>query len=254
MHPDDLLEQSQCDHFWVPSDVHVEDRPELYYRQCKRDVPVFNCAVRVQATDSKLPALVAEVDRAHGDVLSRFTVRDDSPTLLELLEGRGYRRGHTHRVCTIEVSSAGNLRSSFTTKAVDRRERLVDAIDVLCAAFETPNTSTEESLNADLSNCSEGGRVHRVVAYDAAGTPVASGAVTSFPALRFGLLWGGGTIPCARGKGAYRAILQARLDWAKQQGLHTLGLYAREETSYPIVLRNGFAASGRMTFYDRSAP
>lgn len=62
-------------------------------------------------------------------------------------------------------------------------------------------------------------------------------------------LWGGATLSRLRGRGAYRAVLQARLAAAREQGA-TLGLVkGRVETSAPILLRLGFEPHGEERAY-----
>lgn len=78
------------------------------------------------------------------------------------------------------------------------------------------------------------------VAY-AHGRAVAS-ARAEFPAGRsFAGLWGGGTVPEYRGRGIYRALVQARAEEAQRRGYRFLRVDARE-TSRPILERLGFVA------------
>ena len=75
--------------------------------------------------------------------------------------------------------------------------------------------------------------------------------MTFFPALGFAMLWRGGTVPNARGRGLYKAVLKERTRFAKQYGIALVGLYAKLTTSAPIVARVGFEGHGHMTFWDR---
>jgi hypothetical protein len=114
---------------------------------------------------------------------------------------------------------------------------------------------TESDLRDQLHECTrENARVHRFVAYDeATGEPISSGGMTLFPDLRFAFLWAGCTVPEARGRGAYRAILAARSRRAASRGMTHAGLYAMVDTSAPIVERLGFQRYGPMTYWDRGA-
>ena len=73
--------------------------------------------------------------------------------------------------------------------------------------------------------------------------------INIYPDLRFGFLWGGGTVPEARGRGAYSAVVARRMDHAKQIGLDLAGVYARIDTSSPIVARQGLERFGSMTYW-----
>ena len=108
----------------------------------------------------------------------------------------------------------------------------------------------------DLARCTEpGARVHRCVAYDEiTGQPLASGGMSLFPELGFGLLWAGGTVPEARGRGAYSAVVAARVACARELGFSMEGLYARVGSSAPIVAHQGFSRSGRMVCWERPSP
>jgi len=133
-------------------------------------------------------------------------------------------------------------------------QSLRDCTGVIGRAFPGGRAFTQMELEHDLRNCTgPNARVQRFVAYDdKSGRPLSSGGMTLYPALGFGLLWAGGTIPEARGRGAYAAILGARIKRARELGFDYVGLYAMVNTSAPIVLRHGFRAYGSMTYWERS--
>ncbi|HEV2439471.1 MAG TPA: GNAT family N-acetyltransferase [bacterium] len=78
------------------------------------------------------------------------------------------------------------------------------------------------------------------VAY-ARGRAVASARAEFPPGRSFAGLWGGGTIAEYRGRGIYRALVQARAREARRRGYRFLRVDARE-TSRPILERLGFLA------------
>jgi GNAT superfamily N-acetyltransferase len=57
-------------------------------------------------------------------------------------------------------------------------------------------------------------------------------------------LWGGGTHPDLRGRGAYRAVLRARLEIAVGAGATLALTHGRVDTSSPILRRLGFRRYG----------
>lgn len=62
-------------------------------------------------------------------------------------------------------------------------------------------------------------------------------------------LWGGSVVEEHRGRGIYRALLRARIEYAVERGA-TMGLVrARVESSAPILRRAGFVAYGRQRGY-----
>jgi len=75
------------------------------------------------------------------------------------------------------------------------------------------------------------------------GRPVGSAGMTlDGPAAK---LWGGGVIAEYRGRGVYRALLQARLEAAASRGATIALVKARAGTSAPILSRAGFRSYGR---------
>lgn len=62
-------------------------------------------------------------------------------------------------------------------------------------------------------------------------------------------LWGGSVLEEVRGRGIYRALLSARLTYAREHGL-TMGLVkGRVQTSGPILRRAGFSVFGQERSY-----
>jgi GNAT superfamily N-acetyltransferase len=131
-------------------------------------------------------------------------------------------------------------------------QALDEGEDVFRRAFDNREPITPAHRAQRLEQCANpGGRVHRFVVYEGA-EPISYGAMTLFPALGFAMLWRGGTVPEARGRGAYRALLKERMRFADDKGIALVGLYAKLATSAPIVDALGFEGHGHMTFWDRS--
>ncbi len=254
--PDDLLEQSQWDTFWIPADVVVVDRPELCYLRCDRDIPMLNTVTRTRCEPTALPRLVQEVTAAHQGVRSRWLVRDMPlrPALEQALGAAGYGPDFPTRGYTVAVDGyQAPAQANWVVRRVASQGELEDSIRVVEQAFESPAHSTTEERRGYLAECRHAdGRVHRFVAYDPqSGAPLSTGGMTHYPALRFCLLWAGSTIVGARGRGCYGAVLAARIAKAQALGAVRVGLYAHVETSAPIVHRLGFEPHGLMTFWDR---
>jgi GNAT superfamily N-acetyltransferase len=66
-------------------------------------------------------------------------------------------------------------------------------------------------------------------------------------------LWGGATLPHARRRGVYSAVLAERLRVAVGWGATLALVKGRIETSAPILRRFGFVAHGREVTYDLPA-
>jgi hypothetical protein len=253
--PHERLEHAMWDLFWIPDDVTVVDRTDLLLLRCQRHIQMLNTVLRANAASDGADALVDEIRGLHAHTSSRCWVPDTRPRAhLEaaLLRG-GYTAGHHHEARGIAVAAfQPRAIGAFTVRAIDTVERMRHSVQVANEAFGRADSFSDVDLERDLALCTQpGARVHRFVAYDASETPGCSAAMTSFPDRRFGFLWGGGTIPSARGRGAYFALLARRLALASELGLTFVGLYARTATSSPIVARCGFERWGEMTYWDR---
>jgi hypothetical protein len=240
--PDDLLERTQWDTFWIPDQVEVIDRPELLYLRCQRDVPMLNTVTRTRGEPEALPRLVDEVAEAHRQVRSRWLVRDLPlrPALERALATGGYEPSFPTHGATIAVDAfRSRPGSDCELRCVSSMDELRDSVRVTEAAFGSPARSTPEELAGYL-------------AYDRrTAAPLSTGGMTHYPGLRFCLLWAGSTIVEARGRGCYGAVLAARIQRARALGAERVGLYAHVDTSAPIVRRFGFERHGDMTFWDR---
>ncbi len=256
MNPEDRLERSQWDLFWIPEDTVVHDRPELLVVSSPRDLTFLNQVTRTDPAHPDLDGLVADVGRAHAGVRSRWSVpsRIANARLHDALGRGGYRPTHEHDARAIEVRTfVPRPSAACEVVRVATIEHLRELTAVGNAAFGHNRTPSEEELQAALQQCIDpDGRVQRFVAY-CGGVPVSAGSINVFGDLEFGFLWAGCTIPEAEGQGFYSAVVASRVAWASARGLNWVGLYARTTTSSPIVQRQGFGRFGTMTYWDRPA-
>lgn len=142
-----------------------------------------------------------------------------------------------------EVLVAYDLATPLVAPALDRVEvrrvtspqELDDAVEVGARAFGEPPEEIRERLAGRL----EDPTMALLVAY-ADGAPVASGRLELPPKRPFASLWGGGTVPEARRRGVYRALVAARANLAADLGYRFVTVDARDSTSRPILERMGF--------------
>ncbi|MEM7437666.1 MAG: hypothetical protein AAF436_21110 [Myxococcota bacterium] len=210
--------------------------------------------MRTRLDDNHREAAIEEVREAHSNVTSEWLVHDwlGDHELPLALTRHGYRPLVEHRayVASPDLALTGNDRVDI--RRVDTLEALRHSETVFRCAFGLDQTIDEQHERQRLADCQDpAGRVHRFVAYES-GEPVSGGAMTLFPSLAFAMLWRGGTVPHARGRGLYRAVLKERMRFASSRGTTLVGLYAKLATSAPIVARLGFEGHGRMTFWDRA--
>ena len=90
-------------------------------------------------------------------------------------------------------------------------------------------------------------RVRQFLAVDAqSGEPISQAGMSLYPDLSVAFMFAGGTLESARERGAYTALVAARAAYARSIGVEYIGLFAREDSSSPIVARQGFEYCGEM--------
>lgn len=177
--------------------------------------------------------------------LTFWTNASDSPDLEDALQRRGAR--HVDTVAVLARPIVGmpiEVPGDVTPEVVRTEEqfREVDRINV--AVWDHQSALTDDGLREELDEIAEslasrtGGRVlSRLdgVAVSTGGCTVADGFVR---------LWGAATLPDARGRGAYRAVLAGRLRLGAEMGATTALVKGRISTSAPILARAGFEHFG----------
>lgn len=252
---DERLEASACDLFWVPEGVDVVEEPNLIYTRSKYDDPLFNCVVYSRGEDAELHQLVSRVSEAHRGRRCRWIVNNLNYTqaLADALEAHGYRPGDEHRAYVL--SSDGyerEPRENFDVRRVLDGQTLRDLDHTRRLAFDQTGVISPAQFERDLEECQKpDARVARFVVY-LDDQPVGSASLTRHDELDLGFLWAGGIVGDFRGRGAYTALLKARCDWAREQEISLVGLYAKLDTSAPIVEAHGFEPGGWMRYWNRN--
>lgn len=244
------MERTQWDTFWVPKGCRVTDREEFLALSCGWAAPHLNVVLRTRAPASRLPALIKEARALHPK-LSRWFLPTtfDARPVETALQTAGYSRGHRFETRVLEIAKHTATKTRFELRFVGDHTDLTDFYSVLCAAFPNSTLPPQHILDHGLTQCTApDGRVRRIVAYDGR-EPIACGGLTCHADLGIALLWAGCTVPNARGQGAYSAVLHERLRHAVHQGISHAGLYALEDTSAPIVAKQGFECVGEMTYW-----
>ena len=199
-----------------------------------------------------MPA-IEEVRQAHAGVTSEWLVHDylGDVELPKALERHGYEALVEHRAYVARPGLPIVAAEGLDIRRVDNLETFRDGETVFGRAFGAPHTVTGQHERKQLQQCaSPNERTQRFVAYEH-DAPVAFGAMTLFANQGFAMLWRGCTVPEARGRGIYKAVLKERMAFAERLGIRLVGLYAKLATSAPIVHHLGFEGHGRMTFWNR---
>ena len=249
------LERVTWDLFWIPEESTVISRPELLAIATPGCDSHLNSVFRARPEAGREAELVSEVMALHADAkASRFLLADtvETTSLEGALAARDYRETYEHDMPAVSAAAfMPRTRGDFKVRAVCDSAGLRDSYVVSDAAF-----GVRDRLHSDAEElalyCGAESRSRFFVAYDGS-EPVSAGAINENRELGVALLWGGGTVPAARGRGAYSAVLSARIAWAASRGIDVVGVFARTATSSPIVAAQGFERCGRLTYWERSA-
>lgn len=235
---------------WIPDGaptVRTEDYLVIHY-------PDWFVSPTTARVLRPAPDVAAVIEEAHAIVRGWgrdrvWWVVSDVGSSAEV-EGELRRRGAvaTERSDILAIPLAGevpdlDVPDGIAVRAVTDEHGLRDALAVEAEAFGW-SSPTVEQVHDGLAEARSGlatGSGGRFVAY-LEGQPAGTGGWGRVgEVLR---LWGAGTTTSARGRGAYRAVLDARLRLARELGC-TLGLtHGRVDTSSPILQRVGFTRYG----------
>ncbi len=245
-----MLEQAQWDLFWVPADWLCVDRPELGYVVSRRSGEYLTTAHRVRGSTSEYPALVAEVAAAHPGP-SRILITDtfDAAPLKQAMAAGGYSPSTLHLACVRDNRPPEESRHE--THQVRDRQGLDQFNEVLRRCFGVERQYSDKELERVITQVQgSDSRILRFLSYET-GKPVAAAAMTLHSELGCSYLWGGCTVEAARGGGHYRGLISKRLAVGHTRGIKYAAIYAREESSAPIVTRLGFRTVGTMRYWTR---
>ncbi len=142
----------------------------------------------------------------------------------------------------------------ITVREVETLDDRIAATRIAAAAFGDDGSWLDDRIEQLRAADAAGQADHTSSTYLALldGEPVASGTATFTEA--GALLFGGASLPETRGRGAYRALVQARWDEAVARGTPALVTHAGR-MSQPILQRLGFEAISQITILlDETVP
>ena len=233
----DLVEAAENANTYTPlGPLDERDETGRYVLWMGRgDEPGWNVAQRFRLRED-------EIDEARSEIHARLRSRGRSACTWEVgshatphdLVDRLLERGLVDDSTPFAVGMvltgppAGSGADIEVRRAVTPEDRLA-AARIAAVAFSMPEPAAAPDESEDRDN------VHYIALID--GEPVAR-ATASFSAYG-ATLFGGATLPEARGRGAYRALVAARWDDAVQRGTPALVTQAGP-MSRPILARLGF--------------
>jgi GNAT superfamily N-acetyltransferase len=242
MHTTDDILRAAAEWAWFPRGSERDDSELLLVRYPER----LGGRVRASQVHSGADAAAViehAIDRTRAWGAAEITFwsnPSDSPDLEAELRRRRAEHIDTVAVfaCPIEAVSIDvpqNASAELIRTLAQVRE--ADAINV--PVWEQ-DPLDEEGLRAELADVHEalasGAGIHVLGRLD--GEAVSTGGCTIVDG--FTRLWGAATLPRARGRGVYRAVLAERLRLGTEHGAKTALVKGRVSTSAPILARAGF--------------
>ena len=256
MTPIDILEQSQWVHSWLPSTCTIIDRSEVCYF-VSQSSPSRNMIVRFRPTKDRIGAVVDEISRAYQSKSCTFWFypHRHGEDVQYHLRRVGFSPHTLHHMCVKKISDhISPPIENIGVRLVETFEDAKELFVVQARAFGNAQDNSDEEIRSFLEKSTGENPICRYfLAFDSVtGESIAQGGLGLFTSLKFGLFFAGGTISEHRKKGAYTALVSARIAYAKSLGYQTVGLFAKENTSAPIVAKHGFYRCGDMIYWKRA--
>jgi len=183
---------------------------------------------------------VESVVAALGEAPIRWDVTAPDRELEAALVRAGFSVGYTTETLWRRVAPPVAADPAFEVRAVTSLREAVAWHRVFCATRGHRVGAGAGAPWALLLDSPD----HQLYVVCHGGVPCAVGALMLDRARGAGFLWGGGTLPAWRTRGAYRALLRARLLEAARVGVAWVAVRAAVHSSAPILTRLGFASVG----------
>ena len=246
-----LLRRAASDFWWVPERVSGIAEPEITISHSTDPEPLFNQAIPHRMLSDPFET-VARVEQLHGDA-SRWWITEtsDDPRLIAALKKHGYEMGNSHGAYIVDATTYSiAVPDDVKVERVETAEIMSKMYDARCEIFGNARPA-DHQLALELSQCTgPDARVARFVAW-VDGEVAGTGSQTFFDDLSFSFIWAGGVREHFRHRGVYKRLIAARAQACRDRGIQFMGLYARDETSAPIVEAHGFERCGWMTYYEK---
>jgi hypothetical protein len=226
-----------------PSDERIETER---YTLCMGSGTTWNTVQRQRFGQDEVDDVLDEVRaalRACGRGRTQWEIgsKAEPPNLVDLLLERGLVRDKEPYAVALVLTEPPESPPGLVGRRVETFEDYAVGNAVQWAAFDLPASEVEEARALLDKRWRETVNLMHVVLLD--GEIVAAG--TSAPTEHGLLLYGGATLPSARGRGAYRALIRARWDEAVSRGTPAL-ITQGGSMSRPILERLGFQRVGEV--------
>lgn len=243
----EVLEQAQAQTWWLPNSATVYEAEDFCFYKHNGRYEIVRFHPQAEELEQKFEHILGIVNGE--PVRFLFFPHRHGQKVLNLILDAGFKKGHVYEARIIEVE--GYDRKSpqgIEVKMVNTLEEMRQVYGVRQQIFGSDEPEPEAHLRLYLKEATGiPPKVRQFLAIDQQnGKAMSQAGLSIFQDLSFALLFAGGTITSARGQGAYTALVAARIAYARSIGIKHVGLFAREDTSAPIVDRQGFINYGEM--------
>lgn len=220
---------------------------------------VYSFRADADRTEERLDVVQKQIQSLGGTGASFYVSPRSRPVdLAGRLERRGYHLEEEAEVLVWKLRSEdGGTRLPVFSSGASVRAREIDAepdylvyADLTRIVFGGPAPSYKvrsEFLESFRQRLRESGDSDRYLAWEGDLPIGVAGMEVNGPVAR---LWGSGVLAERRGRGAYGALVRARLESAARRGAEIALVNARVGTSGPILKRHGFESVGRLCVYE----
>ena len=241
------LEKAQEQTWWLPeSAIIYEGEDHCYY---KHGGKYF--VVRFTPKNDDIESLLSQIMNVVGSDPVRFIYMPHrhSEAVIDAFRQAGFVKNNHYEARAIHVGDYNKKPpNQIRTVMVQTFEEMKQVYEVRRHVFGGKTPEPAENIRRFLHDATApASRVRQFLAIDQeSGDAVSQAGMSLFHKLSFSFLFAGGTRKKARGKGSYTALVAARVAYARSVGIEHVGLFARKETSAPIVAKQGFALYGEM--------
>jgi hypothetical protein len=241
-----LREVAEYPNSFGPLGPHDERIDTGRYTLCMAAGKKWNTVQRQRFPLKEVDDVIAEVRatlREHGRSQTQWEVGSSAPRgLVDALLERGIVKDKDpYAVALVLTREPPAIASIFTARRVETFEEYAAATAVQWEAFAMPEDDISEARELLPQRYRETVNFMHAVWLD--GEIVCAG--TSAPTEHGLLLYGGATVPRARGRGAYKALNRARWDDAVARGTPAL-ITQGGSMSRPILEKLGFERVGEV--------
>jgi hypothetical protein len=232
------------EHFDEQVRRNLAPEPGFRVERTHRSVRVlghWNCVLYADVDDATVDAEILSQKAYFGDRGFEWKVygHDRPHDFAAHLEDAGFTPADEETLMVFDLAgeiSAPTLVEDIAIRRIVDPNALQDVAAVGRRAFDVDLSAMMTEFAARMPH----GTLAFYVAYRGS-EPLAAGRLELPASGEFAGLYGGGTVPAARQRGLYRAVVAARADEARRRGYRYLTVEAAQ-TSRPILARLGFDA------------